>query len=465
MNRTPSPTAVVRSRVSSDASSWRIVAATMIAAIVLGVIVAISPILGAGCFLAVIAATRIARSGTFAVAAFLASGYAEAVSVSSGFSPIKLTGAALVISSIAFVVQPGGGARQGVRRSAAWLRHPVILVALVGFITVGMLSYTWAVDLTQVRSLSIRLLADAAVFLAIGVCISSPAQIRVLGWVALAGATLSTCYGVAVHAQVAGRFIGASLDPNEYAALIIPSLALGYASVVTSARRSARMAGWLCAVICVSGLVTSQSRGGLIAALVMGIVLLCTARGTERVRMGVVVVVLMALGGGYLVATPSGSALLGRVTSGDSSGRTDLWRVAGRMMEQHPWSGVGLGNYPVLSSRYLDASVHHAELFIGAPRTVHNSILEIGSELGIFGLGAFLLFTLGCLVVLYRAYRHARRTGDMMCIQLGRGLLAAMVSNFTMCIFLSGQYQELLWVTLSLSLVYAAMIGRVDHTD
>lgn len=426
-------------------------------AVVIGVIIALDPWLGAACFMALVALSRVARSGTFAVSAFLIASYAEVVAQSSGFSPIKLMGGALVITAVLLVLQ-------GSRR-IPWFSHPVIIISLLTLVTVAAASVTWAQDLAQVRILMLRLAADAAVFLAVIMMVRSERQLEVLGWVALIGAVLSTVYGIVSGANVVGRFIGASLDPNEYAALVVPSLGLAYGSVIAARSKLLAMLGWGGMALCMWGLVSSQSRGGLVGLCVLASVLIVSARGAELRRLLGTVAVAAALLLGYIAITPAGDALRQRVVATDSSGRSDLWHVAGNMVQAHPFLGVGLGNFPVLSSRYLDPHVQNVDLFVGAPRTVHNAPLEVLAELGLMGFCAFTVFVTGCLVVLGRAVRRARRNGMLQLHRLGRGILAALVSVLGTNLFLSGQYQELLWVLFGMSLAYATIVVESHDSD
>lgn len=178
-------------------------------------------------------------------------------------------------------------------------------------------------------------------------------------------------------------------------------------------------------------------------------VLLVTARGRERIRMTGALFVVVAVGLAWLTLTPAGSGIAERVTDSDSSGRTDLWKVAIRQFEDQPVHGVGLGNYPALSRHYLQGDVDHLDLFLRDPRVVHSTPLELLAELGVIGTALFAAFVLACLGAGASALRGARRLGDPALTGAARGVLAATLSVLATMIFLSGQYQELAWVLLA----------------
>lgn len=78
------------------------------------------------------------------------------------------------------------------------------------------------------------------------------------------------------------------------------------------------------------------------------------------------------------------------------------WWAGWRMWEDHPWTGVGIGNYPVAYSRYnlpgWEDPLGHA----------HNVYINMGAEAGVWGLAAYLIFLLAALIQIGRALARAR---------------------------------------------------------
>jgi O-antigen ligase len=78
------------------------------------------------------------------------------------------------------------------------------------------------------------------------------------------------------------------------------------------------------------------------------------------------------------------------------------WQAAVGMFTDHPWLGVGIGNYPVAYPQYA----------VGRWRDplghAHNYYLNIAAEAGILGLGAYLLLFGACFVVAWRTIQHAQ---------------------------------------------------------
>jgi putative inorganic carbon (hco3(-)) transporter len=71
-----------------------------------------------------------------------------------------------------------------------------------------------------------------------------------------------------------------------------------------------------------------------------------------------------------------------------------------RMFEDHPWIGVGIGNYGTEYEHY--APPHWYEPLGHA----HNIFINFMAETGILGLGAFLLFWLGALRLTWKSAGH-----------------------------------------------------------
>ena len=66
--------------------------------------------------------------------------------------------------------------------------------------------------------------------------------------------------------------------------------------------------------------------------------------------------------------------------------RAAHWQAASKMIEAHPWLGVGMGNYQVVYPTYRLANwenpLGHA----------HNVYLNVAAETGVIGLGSYILF-------------------------------------------------------------------------
>ena len=104
-----------------------------------------------------------------------------------------------------------------------------------------------------------------------------------------------------------------------------------------------------------------------------------------------------------------------------NSGDTRLWNwlVALQMLEVHPWTGVGLGNYKlnyVTYSAALASTPRGEALALSAPTVraaqAHNEYVQVAAELGVLGLLALFGLLATLAVSLWRRIRRAQGVGD-----------------------------------------------------
>jgi O-antigen ligase len=117
--------------------------------------------------------------------------------------------------------------------------------------------------------------------------------------------------------------------------------------------------------------------------------------------------------------------------------RVAHWQAAWSMWTEHPWFGVGVGNYEVEYSRYALPLWPHP---LGH---AHNYYLNLAAEAGVTGLSAFLLLWGAVLMTAWRATRTT--SGWHWCVALGvLGVVVhATVHSFFDNLFVHGMYLHL----------------------
>lgn len=217
--------------------------------------------------------------------------------------------------------------------------------------------------------------------------------------------------GIAPPERIFATFTSPNLLAG-YMLLIVP-LSIGYA--VYGKRWWSRTVGLLSALLGVTALVLTFSRGAYIAALV-GLVLtgflLARLRGEgipgRTIVMGTLVGVgvLVTLAAVSWLASGNTFAYTGLVGGAVSSmeGRLDFWRGAFEMIARSPWLGMGLGSFATALPAFQEGSSYS--------RYAHNVYLQAFAETGLVGGVVFvsLLSTVVC-VVLRRVMSQADRIG------------------------------------------------------
>ena len=254
-----------------------------------------------------------------------------------------------------------------------------------------------------------------------------------------------------------GGFFG---NPNDLATSLNMLLPLAVVLALTN-RGSKRVFYFLCSAILTAGVVVTFSRGGFLGLLTLGAVLMWKAGRQNRVVTAMAFAVMLGV---MILAAPGGYA--GRITSmfnigedptGSSQARRDLLERAASVAIHHPIIGIGMGNFHIYS-------IHE--------QVAHNSYLEIAAELGLAGLGLYLLLIFAPLrslrkiedetaIANSRASSRVRdpkeRETHYMSIALQGVLFAYIVCSF----FGSIQYQWFLYYPVA----YAIALRRIHGAD
>ncbi|HET9075975.1 MAG TPA: O-antigen ligase family protein [Acidimicrobiales bacterium] len=238
-----------------------------------------------------------------------------------------------------------------------------------------------------------------------------------------------------VHAADIGsttsRHTGPESDPNFWGRTIVLVAPLALSVLLTRVRAGRRWWPWALAGLALAGgEYLSQSRGGLIAfvigVVVWAVVALWARRKWFWLAPAAVAVVLM-------LAPSLGSRLstvgqLSNVSVGSTDpslvDRIQVQQVGLAIFRQHPLTGVGLGNFEVVEPSYLGQP---GIIDTGTVFAPHDLYLQIASEQGLVGLGAWALFYGGALVVGCRAVLLARRLGRDEDALMALGAVAGLV--------------------------------------
>ena len=287
---------------------------------------------------------------------------------------------------------------------------------------------------------------------------------------------------------IQGRFLrayGNFGQPNPYAGY------LGYlfpvaASLTLSAcgrwRRSREPIQLALAAACgalagalILGIVMSWSRGAWLGVLAGSFVVIAL-RGRRSATFAVSVLVVLTLfiavsGTGWMPGIIADRVNdLGSYIGGPDPGRTEItdanfavlerlahWRAGQQMFADHPWLGVGIGNY---GTAYDNYAAPHWYLPLGH---AHNVFINFLAEVGVVGFAAFILFWLG---VAWLAGRAIRST-DRYAASLGIGILGvwAYLSVHSLFDNLFVQHMQLqLALLLGILVACAGMAaGTVNH--
>jgi putative inorganic carbon (hco3(-)) transporter len=299
----------------------------------------------------------------------------------------------------------------------------------------------------------------------------TPKQVRIIAFSFIAGVTFSVAIGLSGGIQPPtgdsaiaddGRLRGGLDDPNYLAAGIVPSIvmAAGLVPSLKSAAWRIALAG-MC-VILLLGLGATESRGGLMAAVVATAVSVVVAK-----RSRAVVVALIAIGVGFIAiwfaSTPDAWDRVTN-TADSGNGRSSLWIVAGRIWKDHPVAGVGLDNYRVHAPDYVSGpgELTFVNFIAERPHVVHNVYLQTLVEVGLIGLGLLLAVVVGSLASALRAARRFEARGDFEMAALSRSVFVALLAALVASFFISNADGFQIWVLLSFGPMCLRLVKRQE---
>jgi O-antigen ligase len=427
-------------------------AALVLLAIVMGVAAGYNPKYAmAGAFgLAFVAVVMV--DVTLGLCAFTFLSFLELLLVTDdkSFSFLKVAGFLLMISWLARI------STRRDRSESFVSEHPQFTFILLGFLTWAVMSASWAEVPTQALDTSSRYFQNMILFLIVYTAIRKRNHAIWVSWAWLLGATVATVPAMlsppTYEDDLTVRISGTIGDPNELAALLVAGVVFaGVLTAITRDRPPLRLAAGGAVVLFLMGIFYTVSRGGLLA-LGVALIAACLLAGRWRGR----ALVVAGLGLSIVViyfASFAGLDARDRVTTVQGgTGRSDLWKIGWRMVEDQPIHGIGSGNFPISSIHYLvqPGVIERDDFIISTPKVTHNTYLQILAELGIVGLALFLTIIGFAISSALKAARWFGRHGDTQMELVARGMIVALVGILTADFFISEMYGKQLWLMLGL---------------
>jgi len=343
-----------------------------------------------------------------------------------------------------------------------------VLIAAGAYAAWAIMSTLWTTEMGQVSSPysgTVYQLASLVLsFIFMLACAVLIERMQVARRVIAAIWTMAVIVGLVAIAEYlsgAGRAVGYTGDANFFAATQVVALPVAVAFATTAKGRAKRMIAFLGTAVIAGSVLTSLSRGGILALL--GILFLLAIQPARiffsspaRKRAAI----LAALVGATAMLALSYSDLKQRTSSifnlkEGTSGRTFLWEAAVTGWKEHPGLGLGYGAYPPNSNRLL-LSTPGTDLSVYALRpngqVVHNAYLGSLTELGPVGLLLFIAVLGSAYSTLRRTAKQADLENDLYLATLARALAVALCGYALTSVFLSTETDRALWILLGITL-------------
>jgi O-antigen ligase len=235
------------------------------------------------------------------------------------------------------------------------------------------------------------------------------------------------------------RFEGTHSDPNAFAVYLISAVPIGVYAVLRFRRWFYRILAVLGLVAILFGVFSTYSRGAVVP---MAFVVLAILARAARNRVNLLFILAMLAVAVILTPTLYWHRLtsLGDVLSGESTdtslrNRMAAMRAGWHLFLDHPFTGVGIGNFAARSG---------SEFFLRT--STHNAFLEVAVSIGIFGLMAYVTMYASALGHGISALRAKWKRQHEWMRHLIFYLLVSFVSTLFGALFLTIPFSYITWL-------------------
>jgi putative inorganic carbon (HCO3(-)) transporter len=355
-------------------------------------------------------------------------------------TPIKLVGIPLIIAAL-LMPRP---------RDAASRPSSVVLLLFAAFALVQVVGTTLSSSSFPATDAS-TLLSFAILIFATSMLISNQNRLQMtVRTIVLVEAFASTWLYKQYYIYHWPRPIGPSSDPNYEALSWVMSEPLGIWLIRYDDSELWKFAGWICTPILAFAVFVSQSRGGLLALIVMAGLGWMKSRHKMRFLLGAagIIVVLLSIAPAQAFQRFRDIRINGQLPTGAELSalyRIELGRAGLHMMEAHPVFGVGLNEFKDLEFHYNPTLAFLEPI----PHIAHDTYVQLGAEGGVPTLALYLAILAATLL----SCRNARKLPGVpeniaaLAWAFQLGLIGYMVA----ACFLSAQYVKEPWVLISLT--------------
>lgn len=344
-----------------------------------------------------------------------------------GVSITKVAGGLLLVSFVVYVV-----------RSSRPLLLDRSYAIVLGILGLAALSSLHALDQAAAHSTTIRYASFVGVYIIVSEVGDDPRLQRRIAWVLAITASISAGLGLYYYFNGSQQYAELPYsNQNDFAFILATSLPLMF--WLLSTRRALKpfvvaMIGLVCAAI-----LLSLSRGTFLGLAAGFLFFIATDRRRVRLMLAggavalVAIVVVIQTNPARFQSTLSAKQ---QVASENVTTRFEAWGAAARLATDHPFLGVGPGNFPLYYNSLTGRPPGTLLLTVA-----HDAYLQFGAELG---LGAMALFVLYLVVIFTRLTT---------CVREGRGqpdfaqaLRISLVIASVCAVFLSEQYFLPFWL-------------------
>jgi O-antigen ligase len=236
-------------------------------------------------------------------------------------------------------------------------------------------------------------------------------------------------------------------DPNDVALMLDMAIILTYFIFKSLKNKYMKILYLTSIFLCISAVILTLSRGGLIALFLIFVIILYQERKNKILMtiITIIIISIMFLFGSYIFSRLSTLSQLGSLQDKSLYLRLNLVKIAFKAIFHSPLFGVGLGDFPSYTRYFFSDSQ--------LTNTVtHNAWLHIASETGLIGLFMYIMVFVTLIKSLNKNEKFVKMKGLLENFFYLKGLKYALIIFIIPATFLSVHHKTFIWVYWSLSL-------------
>jgi len=219
--------------------------------------------------------------------------------------------------------------------------------------------------------------------------------------------------------------------------------------------RVKRVTYWFLMLGAVTGAMTvlaASSRGSQLGLAAQG----AWVAIQRKLKLKVLVGIALVAGIGYALLPAAEKARFASAgTDNTSIQRLNYWKAGLRMIENHPFLGVGYFNFPAVYATYDPNNLWH-----GMAQLPHNIFIQMGTDAGLIGLGIFVMLIHRNLKGAREIQRACKRNSEApaFAASVAKGLALATWGFVIAGQFNTVGYYPFLWINLALTVSLANIV-------
>ena len=328
------------------------------------------------------------------------------------------------------------------------------------FLLCGIAAIYGALDVGIAVKILIIFVMGASVYLVASQTVRSLDEMQAVLW---AGAVAVGIIGLytAVTSMIGGvSSVQASAGGGSYdrAAELFGSpnllggfLALGIPPIVALAASEnlwwRRLSGYVLVIAAIVGLAFTYSRGAWIGTAVSLLVLLPVLK-RGRLVLGLALMAAIVTTAGNVLVRVQSVAVPARDSAFTS--RLEIWATALKLVAEHPFFGVGLGNFQFAYGNLLIPDLPLLAYTLVVPEGAHDLFLNLAVEVGLVGASAFAWLLAVAFLRAWQARRFADRRVKIWSAGLAAGLVALLIHTTVDVVIYQGFVAILLFTYLGI---------------